>query len=44
VKRDRDNYKKKLKQLERKLREEEVQNQKIFLTRKGEFVEYGNEL
>ena len=44
LKRDRDNYKKKLKQLERKVKEEEVQNKKIFNMRKGEFVEYGNEL
>ena len=44
VKRDSDNYKKKLKVLERKLKEEDVQNKKIFNMRKGEFVEYGNEL
>ena len=44
MKKDRDNFKKKLQQLERKLKEEEAQNQKIFNMRKGEFVEYGNEI
>ena len=44
MKKDRDNFKKKLQQLERKLKEEEGQNQKALNMRRGEFVEYGNEI
>jgi hypothetical protein len=42
MKRDRDAFKMKLKQLERKLRDEEYQNQKQFKFKQGEYVEYGN--
>lgn len=42
MKKDRDNYKKKIQVLEKKLMDEEVQNQRIIQSRKGEFVEYGN--
>lgn len=44
MKLERENFKKKLSQLERKLKEEEIQNQKQYILRKGEFVEYGNEI
>ena len=44
MKKDRDNFKKRLQQLERKLKDEDAQNQKICITRRGEFVAYGNEL
>lgn len=44
MKLERENFKKKLSQLERKLKEEEIQNQKQYNLRKGEFVEYGNEI
>lgn len=43
-KKDRDTFKKKLAQLERKLREEENQNNRTFEARKGEIVEYGHEI
>jgi len=41
-KRDKELYKIKLQQLERKLRDEEIQNEKTFKMKLGEFVEYGN--
>ena len=44
MKQDRENFIKKLKGLERKLKEEEATNQKCFKMRLGEFVEYGNEI
>ena len=44
MKQDRENFLKKLKGLERKLKEEEATNQKSFRMRLGEFVEYGNEI
>ncbi len=44
MKLERENFKKKLMQLERKLKEEEIQNLKQYNLRKGEFVEYGNEI
>lgn len=42
MKKDRDTYRKKLKVLERKLKDEEIQNNKIFNMRRGEYVQYGN--
>ena len=44
MKRDMENYKKKIQQLYKKLQEEEIQNQRSYSMRKGEFVEYGNEI
>jgi hypothetical protein len=44
MRKDRDNFKKKLQQLERKLKDEELTNMKIFNMRKGEFVVYGSEI
>lgn len=44
MKKDRDNFIKKLQQLERKLKEEEDQNGNNFNNKKGNFVEYGNEI
>lgn len=44
MKKDRDNYKKKVQALERKMKDEEVQNRKNFHLRMGEYVEYGNEI
>jgi hypothetical protein len=44
MKRDRDHYKRKVQALERKMKDEAVQNKKSFLVRMGEYVEYGNEI
>ena len=43
-KKERDIFKKKLKQLERKLNEEEIQNMRFYTSRLGHLVMYGHEI
>ena len=42
MKKDRDNHKRKIQTLEKKLKDEDFQNRRIIQNKKGEFVEYGN--
>ena len=44
MKKERDNYKKKVAQLERKLKEEEIQNMRYYNSRLGHLVMYGHEI
>ena len=42
MKKDKDNYKKKIQGLEKKLCDEDLQNDRAIKNKMGEFVEYGN--
>lgn len=44
MRKDRDNFRRKLCVLEKKMQEEETMNNKHFQRKMGEFVEYGNEI
>jgi hypothetical protein len=44
MKKEKESFLKKLKVLERKLKEEDNQNQRIVNMRRGEYIEYGNEV